>query len=396
MQALLEGVKVLDFTTNVAGPVATATLADYGAEVIKVERPGTGDDNRNFPPMMDGQGFIHFWCNRGKKSITLDLGDPDGKRIVERLVRDCDMVVESYRPGIMKKFGLDYEALSAIKPDLIYCSVSAYGLVGPYAKRPGYDLIAQGMSGHMDLNGEVDGPPMKSGMTLGDYWAGLNTYAALVTAWYHKLETGEGQMIDASLLQNLLFNYSPVLDYNIGQYRTRSGNHSPYHAPYGLFCAPEGKYVVICVEDDGTWARLAKLIGHAELAGMAEDERIAHREDLTTMLETWLAQQELPKSLELLAEAEIPSCKMSDMHDVSTDPHILGNEWLVRVALPEDITTSRSWLTRNVNAELSKTPGVSKPSPALGNYNKEILTGIGMTEEEIDTLQARWLEPKKK
>ena len=240
MQALLEGVKVLDFTTNVAGPVATATLADYGAEVIKVERPGTGDDNRNFPPMMDGQGFIHFWCNRGKKSITLDLGDPDGKRIVERLVRDCDMVVESYRPGIMKKFGLDYEALSAIKPDLIYCSVSAYGLVGPYAKRPGYDLIAQGMSGHMDLNGEVDGPPMKSGMTLGDYWAGLNTYAALVTAWYHKLETGEGQMIDASLLQNLLFNYSPVLDYNIGQYRTRSGNHSPSPAPYGRFCAPEG------------------------------------------------------------------------------------------------------------------------------------------------------------
>ena len=395
MQALLEGVKVLDFTTNVAGPVAAAMLADYGATVIKVERPGTGDDNRNFPPMLDGQGFIHFWCNRGKKSITLNLSDPEGKRIVEQLVQGCDMVLESYRPGIMKKFGLDYESLSAIKPDLIYCSVSAYGLVGPYAKRPGYDLIAQGMSGHMDLNGEVDGPPMKSGMTLGDYWAGLNTYSALVTAWYHKLETGEGQMIDASLLQNLLFNYSPVLDYNVGQYRTRSGNHHPEHSPYGLFCAPDHKYVIICVEEQGVWERLSKVVGHPELSSMDEAERIAHRADLTTILETWLAQQDLQASLAILADQNIPSCKVSDMHDVSTDPHILGNEWLVRVDLQEDITSMRNWLTRNVNAELSKTPGISKPAPALGNCNKEILSEIGMTEAEIDALQSRWLEAKK-
>lgn len=395
MQALLEGVRVLDFTTNVAGPVSTAMLADYGASVIKVERPGTGDDNRNFPPMMDGQGFIHFWCNRGKKSVTLNLGDPEGKRIVEALVRECDIVVESYRPGIMKKFGLDYESLSAIKPDLIYCSVSAYGLVGPYAKRPGYDLIAQGMSGHMDLNGEPDGAPMKSGMTLGDYWAGLNTYSALVTAWYHKLETGEGQMIDASLLQNLLFNYSPVLDYNLGQCRTRTGNHHPEHSPYGLFCAPDRQYAVICVEEQDTWARLANVIGHPELAAMEEAARIERRAELTAMLEAWLAQQELPVSLALLEEQGIPSCKVSDMREVSTDPHILENEWLVRVELPEDITTARTWLTRNVNADFSRTPGVSKPSPALGNGNREILGGIGMTEEEIGRLQSKWLEAKR-
>lgn len=390
MHELLHGVKVLDFTTNVAGPVATAMLADYGAEVIKVERPGTGDDNRSFPPMMDGQGFIHFWCNRGKKSITLNLSDPESRKIVEKLVVDCDMVVESYRPGIMKKFGLDYDSLAAIKPDLIYCSVSAYGLVGPYARRPGYDLIAQAMSGQMDLNGEADGAPMKSGMTLGDYWAGLNTYSALVTAWYHRLQTGEGQLIDSSLLQNLLFNYSPVLDYNIRQYRSRSGNHHPEHSPYGVFCAPDQTYVVICTESDETWKRLAPVIGHSELAGMGEQDRITKRQELTGMIEAWLGQRDTQTSLSILEQHGIPSCKVQNMQEVSTDPHIIENEWLTRVDLPSDITTMRSWLTRNVNALLSETPGISRPSPALGQDNGEVLGSIGMSAEEIAALQSKW------
>lgn len=391
MQDLLSGLRVLDFTTNVAGPVATAMLADYGASVIKVERPVRGDDNRSFPPMMDGQGFIHFWCNRGKQSITIDLGDPDGKRIVEQLVRECDIVVESYRPGIMKKFGMDYESFAAIKPDIIYCSVSAYGLVGPYSKRPGYDLIAQAMSGQMDLNGEADGAPMKSGMTLGDYWAGLNAYSALVTAWFHHMRTGEGQMIDASLLQNLLFNNDTVLDYNIGRYKTRSGNDHPYHAPYGQFRGPDGRYLIICVDRDEVWVRMARLLGHEELAGLTEQERIEHRLVHQKMIEEWLGGFETTdQELKALEEAAVPSCKVSNMKEVSTDPHVLENEWLTRVDLPEDITTLRSWLTRNVNVTFSKTPGVSKPSPALGNCNYSVLERLGMTKDEIDQLQKKW------
>lgn len=391
MQELLSGLRVLDFTTNVAGPVATAMLADYGATVIKVERPVRGDDNRSFPPMMDGQGFIHFWCNRGKQSITIDLGDPEGKRIVDQLVRDCDMVVESYRPGIMKKFGMDYESFAAIKPDLIYCSVSAYGLVGPYSKRPGYDLIAQAMSGQMDLNGEADGAPMKSGMTLGDYWAGLNTYSALVTAWFHHMRTGEGQMIDASLLQNLLFNNDTVLDYNIGQYKTRAGNDCPYHAPYGQFQGPDGRYLIICVEQDPVWASMAKAMGHPELAGMKEPERIAKRLELWEIIRVWLSTFETTDQvLQALDEAGVPACRVSNMKEVSTDPHILENQWLTTVELPEDIKTMRTWLTRNVNVTFSKTPGVSKPSPALGNCNLSVLKSIGMTESEINRLQAKW------
>ena len=208
---LFEGMRILDFTTNVSGPAATAYFADYGAEVIKVERPLRGDDNRTFPPMLEGQGTIGFWDNRGKRSIELDMKSPEGLDVARKLVAHCNVVAESYRPGIMKKFGLDYEALKAIKPDIIYLSMPAYGNHGPYAKRPGYDLIAQAVSGQMDLNGEEGGPSMKSGLTLGDYWGGINAFAALATAWYHHQKTGEGQFVESPLVGNLVYQNQAIL-----------------------------------------------------------------------------------------------------------------------------------------------------------------------------------------
>lgn len=392
MRELLNGMNVLDFTTNVAGPVAVATLADYGANVIKVERPNGGDDNRNFPPMLDGQGFIHFWCNRGKKSITLDLENAENIEIVKKLIQSADVIAESYRPGIMQKFGLSYENVVKIKPNIIYCSVSAYGLVGPYSKRPGYDLIAQAMSGQMDLNGEPDGPPMKSGMTLGDYWAGINAFGAIVTAWYHFKRTGQGQLIDASLLQNLIYNNNAILDYNTGMYTSRKGNDHPDYAPYGVFHGKDNQYAVIAITKDGEWRALAELADiPTALAALDNAGRIAVRAQLKSTLEAWISGfTDINKPLSLMEKAGIPCCKVKDMHEVTSDPHVIKNEWITTVPLPEDIVTMRSWKTRGLNATFSKNPGSPKPSPALGNYVDKVFTDLGMTLDEIEHIRKSW------
>lgn len=399
MKTLLQDMYVLDFTTNVAGPVCTATLADYGATVIKVERPGSGDDNRQFPPMLDGQGFIHFWCNRGKKSITLNLGEPESIKILTGLLEKCNVIVESYRPGIMDKFGLGYEVIRKIKPEIIYCSISAYGLKGPYSRQPGYDLIAQAMSGLMDLNGEPDGPPMKSGLALGDYWDGLNAYSAVVSAWYYFKRTGKGQLIDASLLQNLLWNNTSILYANVGQDVTRTGNHHSGYSPYSAFKGDDDQYAVITVTEEDQWAALCMVMGKPQLAKDSRFKdnaaRVANRRELDGEITAWLRGfRDIREAVALLENAGIPACKVSEMKDLCADPHVKACEWLVEVPLPEDIQTKRSWVTRNINATFSKTPGKSGSSPKLGRDNYEVLGWLGMDKTQVDALMSKWASAK--
>lgn len=395
MREMLENIKVLDFTMNAAGPSCAGILADYGATVIKVERPGYGDDNRQFPPMMDGQGFIHFWCNRGKKSVTLNLKDPEGLAIAKKLALSCDILLESYRPGIMKKFGLDYETLHAEKPELVYCSISAYGQKGPYAKKPGYDLIAQATAGLMDLNGDPDDVPLKSGLALGDYWDGLNAYAATVTAYFHSLRTGQGQHIDASLLQNLVYHNSAVLDSNVGSYTTRVGNDSPYYSPYGTFRASGGRYAVVCIRTDSEWMAMCRLMG-CEAAGLETNEqRIQERSRITSMIEEWLAGfSDVMDAVKLMEQEGIPCCKVIEMQDMMDDPHFLSQNWLVKADLPDDITTMRSWYTRGLTAFFSKTPGSVKKAPVLGDSNHQVLGELGLSKEAVDELLVRWSSGK--
>ena len=205
MAGMLDGIKVLDFTTNAAGPTAGGMMTDYGAYVVKIERPKTGADERTFGVQVEGgKSLLCAWFNRGKKSVTMDLKDPEAIAIIKRMVVDFDVLIENNRPGVMKKLGLDYETLHAINPRLVYCSLSAFGQTGPYAKKPGYDILAQAMSGMMDVTGEKNGPPMKHGTTLGDYFGGVNAYASIVTALIYQQRTGIGQHIDVSLLQGLI------------------------------------------------------------------------------------------------------------------------------------------------------------------------------------------------
>lgn len=397
---LFQGMRILDFTTNVSGPAGTAYFADYGAEVIKVERPLRGDDNRTFPPMMEGQGTIGFWVNRSKRSIELDMKTPEGLEVAKKLVAVCDVVAESYRPGIMKKFGLDYESLKAIKPDIIYLSMPAYGNDGPYAKRPGYDLIAQAVSGQMDLNGEEGGPAMKSGLTQGDYWGGINAFAALATAWYHHQKTGEGQFVESPLVGNLVYQNNAILATNIGEYPTHHGNDSLDYAPYGLFSLNKDEHIIICVTDDQMWKNLCGVLEHPELADdprfATNAKRLENRAEIKALIEQWLKTQESAAAASAKVEATgIPSCRVNNMEQAVSDPHVQKCKWVFDLGTPADVQKTRSFISRNVSGELSRTPGCATPAPVLGIDNYEILSEIGMSKEDVDKLMAPWKENQK-
>lgn len=264
--AVFEGIRVLDFSNNVAGPCCASLLADMGAEVIKIERPVAGDDSRGIMPRVEGQSLTFIWTNRGKKSVELDLHDPEAVELIKRMIMDADIIVESFKPGQMKKFGLDYETVHAMKPSLVYCSISACGQTGAYASKPGFDIIAQGMSGLMDLAGDPDGAPVKQGVTIGDYVGSLNAYGAIVTALYHSRATGKGQLVDISLLDGLVY-CNTTLDNAAtnGAHPTRSGPHHGTMAPYGVYNGKNGQSVIIAAFTAAMWKRLCAAMGRSEL-----------------------------------------------------------------------------------------------------------------------------------
>lgn len=264
MKNIFEGLRVVDFTSNAAGPVSTAYLADFGAEVLKIERPGVGDDIRTFPPFVDGLAVPSLWLNRGKKSLVLDMTDPEGQEIALKLIASADIVVESFKPGVMKKFGLDYQSLKKIKPELIMCSVSAFGQTGPYSHKPGYDIVAQALSGFMDLTGDAEGAPTRAGFVLGDYTAGVYAYGAIVSALYHRKCTGFGQHVDIALFDCLVSFNGLIEPAGTGGKPTRSGNHHSLLAPFGLFNGTGGS-VIIGAPNPKLWALLCNVMGKAEL-----------------------------------------------------------------------------------------------------------------------------------
>ena len=395
MSGMLDGVKVLDFTTNAAGPTAGGALADYGAYVVKIEKPKTGADERSFGVQVDGKSLLSAWFNRGKKSVVLDLKDPDAIAIVKNMVKDFDVLIENNRPGVMKKLGLDYETIHAINPRLVYCSVSAFGQEGPYSKNPGYDLLAQAMSGMMDITGEKDGPPLKHGTTLGDYFGGVNAFASIVTALYYQQKTGIGQHVDVGLLQGLIYLNSTIDYTNVNIFTKRNGNHHPALCPYGLFEGSNGQSIIIGAVNPKMWNILCNVMEKPELI---EDERfstlqkrIANQKELIAIIEEWLRKfEDINDALQKLGTAGVPSCKVYTVNDVIHDEHILSQKYLVEVDTPDDVTSKEKYLARNCSAKFSEAPGVIKKGPVLGQHNHEILEQYGLTSEQVDELENRW------
>ena len=396
MSDMLQGIRVLDFTSNAAGPCCTGMLADYGAEVIKVERPVTGNDERTYGIQVDGMSLLGAWLNRGKKSITLDLKDPVSIALLKRMVLDCDILVESARPGVMEKLGLGYEEIHKLNPKLVYCSVSSFGQSGPYSRKPGYDLIAQAMSGIMDICGEKDGPPVKSGTTLSDYVGAINAFGSIVTALRYAERTGIGQQIDVSLLMTMIYLNGAVEYLNIGQKLTRSGNHHNTLAPYGLFEGKNGQNIVLAVISPKLWAALCQVMGRPELTDDPKfntlQQRRANAPELISIIEGWLKTfDDISEAAAILDAAGIPSAKVFDQEDVMSDPHVLDQEYLVEVPTPSAVTSRDHFMARGCIAKFSQTPGCVKQAPCVGENNEEILTRYGMSKEEIQALQARWV-----
>jgi crotonobetainyl-CoA:carnitine CoA-transferase CaiB-like acyl-CoA transferase len=265
MKGIFDGVVVVDLSNNVAGPNATAMLADYGAEIIKIEKPVIGDDNRAYGPFLEGKGVIAMGLNRNKKSIVLDTRKPDALDVLRRLIEKADVVVETFRPGYMKKIGFGYEDIIKIKPDIIMCSVSGYGQTGPWGDRPGYDLMIQAASGLMNATGYADASPSKVGFAVGDFCTSLTVFGALASALYHKSKTGEGQYIDVCLFESLIniLDFTDVA-YNNMPVPPRSGAHHATLAPFGLFKGTDG-YVMIGAVSEKLWASLCKLMNKEEL-----------------------------------------------------------------------------------------------------------------------------------
>ena len=402
MHSLFEGIKVLDFTNNAAGPNAAALLGDFGAEVIKVERPVAGDDSRGVQPRMEGQSILYHWFNRSKKSVTLALDDPRSTAVLKRMLADMDIVIESFPPGVMKKFNLDYDSVVKINPGVVYCSISVCGQTGKYKTKPGFDLIAQGMSGLMDLTGEPDGAPVKSGFVIGDSVGTLNAFAGIAAAMYHKLRTGEGQHIDIALLDGLL-SANNLLEgaANMATHPTRSGSHSKVIFPYGIYQSKNKQSAVIAAFTAGTFSRLCIAMGKPEFS---EDPRFSSNisrgenfVEFKRIIEEWLSSfEEIADAIEVMEANGVPACKIYSTDDTLADPVYWERGLFTHQEMPPSFKEHRTMISRGPWIRLSKTPATPFRSADLGEHNSEVLTHYGMSQEEIDQCVRDWENKFKK
>jgi len=391
-EAPLSGIRVIELARVLAGPWAGQMLADLGADVIKVENPGAGDDTRHWgPPFVTGSegenlsaAYYHA-TNRGKRSIALDFSNANDLETVRKLAATADVLVENFKVGGLKKYGLDYESLRAINPRLIYCSITGFGQDGPYAPRPGYDFIIQGMSGLRSLTGEAAGEPQKVGVAVTDIFTGLYSVIAIQAALRHAERTGEGQHIDMSLFDTqvaVLANQN--LNYLVsGRAPHRMGNAHPNIAPYEVFPVADG-HVIIAVGNDGQFrslCRVLELTDTAENADLATNSgRVANRARLRDSLVAALARWQRKPLLEALAAANVPAGPINDIADMFADPQILARRMQI------DLHDQSGNAIPSVRSPIvmSRTPlRYHRPSPRLGEHTGEIMAELeGLTDED--------------
>lgn len=390
-----EGLKVLDFTSNIAGPTTGALFANLGAEVIHIERPVYGDDCRTYLPQVDGVSMPHMYINNNKKSFEVDLKDPRAIDMILKLVKTTDVLIESNRPGVMKRLGLDYKTLKEINRGLVYCSISAFGQVGPYAKRPGYDVIGQAVSGIMHMTGEYDGPPTKIGIAVGDYVATLNAFGSIATALYSRALTGEGQHVDVSLARGLTW-MSAKLDYEVtGKEEHRNGNFHLTLAPYGLFEGNNGQSIVIATLSQNLWEKLCVVMEKEEFIKdpryIDNKRRCDNMKSLNSSIEEWIRSFDDISEVEKLLSAEgIPNSKVYTHKDVNEDPHFNECGWIVDIPVQKGVTTTKTKRAVGSPFSFSSCKPVFGRAPALGEHNQEIMMKLGYTKEEADALSAEW------
>lgn len=392
MAELLHGIRVLDFARYRAGPTCGQMLGDMGAEVIRVERPGGEDDRQLSPFAAGGQSSYLMFTGRNKKGITLNLRKQRGKQILEELVRRSDVVIENFGPEVNKRIGLDYESLRKIKHDIVVVSVSAFGQYGPYARRLGFDAIAQAMSGLMWITGFPQGLPLKAGVNFVDTTTGIYGALGALYALYHRERTGEGQSVDVSLIDSAVsFVESIPAEYEVAhEIRPQVGNAHTYSGPYDAYKAKDG-YFFLGVVGNTTWRKLIKMMDREELANdprfQTDYDRAQpeSRQFFTDWFNGWAAEKTVDEVVNQFNEAGVPCARVNTIPEVTADPHIRAREMLVETEHPE---VGKVPLI-GIPIKLSKTPGRIKTTvPALGEHNEEVYCGLlDYTDQELSQLK---------
>src|SRR6266511_292316 len=385
----LDGLRVIDMTQVMAGPFCCMLLGDMGADVIKVEPPG-GETSRQMEfELAPGVSGPFLAVNRNKRGITLDLKRPEAVAVLKRLVETADVLVENYRPGVARRLGIDYETLRQINPRLVYCSISGFGQTGPYADRGGYDTIAQAMSGIMSATGHPDMPPAKAGVPIADIGSGMFAAFGIVCAYIARQRTGEGQLVDTSLLDTsiALSLVESATFLAGGELPSPLGSTHRRNAPHGAFRVKDG-YIAIAADSAHFWKRFCQILGLEPLLDdprfKTNAARVANKQLLQDRIERVTITREGRYWLEQLQAAEIPCGPVNSYAEVFQDPHVLARQMLAEVHHP----VAGAVKMTGINVKLSQTPGAIRlPAPTLGQHTREMLHTLGYSDGEIDHLK---------
>jgi crotonobetainyl-CoA:carnitine CoA-transferase CaiB-like acyl-CoA transferase len=388
----LEGIKVIEFGGLIAGPYAASVLAQFGAEVIKIESAGDGDPLRTWRKLHEGTSVWWYSLSRNKKSITLNLKTAKAQQIARDLVRTADIVIENFRPGVLERWGLGWDDLSRVNPRLVMVRISGYGQTGPYRDRPGFAAIAEAMGGLRHVTGYPDRPPVRAGVSLGDSLAGIYGVVGALMAMHHvKNNGGAGQFVDVALYEAVFGVMESLLpEFSRFQHvRERSGGSLPGIAPSNTYPCRDGRYVVIAGNSDGIFKRLMHAIGRPDLAAdpaLARNEGRARQEQmLDAAIEAWTSQRDVEEVLATLGAADVPSGRIYTAEDIYHDPHYRARGMIETAATPDGQPLD----IPGIVPTLSATPGATRwVGPALGEHEAEVLGSVGITAEMLAQLRA--------
>lgn len=390
MNSPLQGIKVLDLTRFIAGPHCGMILGDMGADVIKIEKKGSGDDSRHFPPFQGGESLYGMALNRNKRSITLNFRDKRAQEILKQMVAKADILLENFRPGTMEKMGCGWDDLKAINPRLIMTRLSGFGQDGPYSQRPGFDGIAQAMSGLMGLTGAPDGEPFLAGTFYIDYMSAMYGATATLGALNARHRTGQGQMIDVALLDSAVSLLTTAIpsQLNKGVTLNRTGNRDRYSSPANVFKTATGDYILLLSGTNPLFRRMAELMDKPELLQdprfSAVDVRLENAEAIEAIVQEWIGGQSTEEALAAIQAAGVPCTKVATIDEVVTNPQLLHREQIVEIDHP----VAGKVNTAGVTMKLSDTPlTIRRPPPTLGQHTAEVLEQwLGHSEVAIKDL----------
>ena len=383
--------KVLDLSRVMAGPYASMLLADYGADVIKIEEPGKGDETRTwYPPKIDGEAAYYLSANRNKKSITINLRSSEGLEIFNKLAEKSDIVLENFRPGVTKKLHVDYGSVAKINKKIIYCSISGFGQTGPYSNLPGYDLIVFAMGGIMSFTGEAGRPPVRVNVPIADMGAGVFAVTGILAALNHREKTGRGQYIDVSMhdVQVSYLSHQAMNYIATGDNPMRAGSAHANLAPYQAFEASDS-YFVLGVGNDKLWGDFCRKIGKKELVDVARfrtnPERMKNLNELVSILANLFKENSSDYWVRLAREAGVPAAPILEVSQVLSDKHVAAREMLMEVVSPK---SGKKMKLLGIPVKFSETKtSIRSVPPALGEHTTEILGQLGYSNEQISVLK---------